>query len=92
MDFDYLISVEEAAPWVRHIHINDNFGILDVGFEAQRDRLPYGEGDLHLPPGWGTIPFLEVFARLPDYEGDLVLELKPRYWEHYGEALENVCR
>ncbi len=87
---DYLAAVQEAAPWVRHLHGNDNFGKLDIGFDAEKDRLPYGEADLHLPPGWGAIPFVEVFRRLEAYNGDMILEIKGRYWEHFSEALANT--
>lgn len=87
---DYLYAVEQAAPWVRHLHMNDNFGVLDVGYDSESDRLPYGEADLHLPPGWGAIPFKDAFAKLADYEGDIILEIKDRYWDHFGEALENT--
>lgn len=89
---DYLEAISTAAPWVRHLHINDNFGKLDAGVDYEGYRLPYGEADLHLPPGWGRIPFAEAFARLGDYEGDIVLEIKERYRDHLGEALENTMR
>ena len=88
---DYLEAIS-AAPWVRHLHINDNFGVLDAGHDAEGDRLPYGEADLHLPPGWGSIPFAEAFDRLANYEGDIVLEIKARYRDHLGEALANTKR
>ena len=87
---DYLDAVALASPWVKHLHMNDNFGKLDVGFDNETDRLPYGEADLHLPPGWGAIPFVDAFERLQDYEGDLILEIKNQYWDHFGEALENT--
>jgi sugar phosphate isomerase/epimerase len=87
---DYLDAVELAAPWVRHLHINDNFGKLDVGFDAEISRLPYGEADLHLPPGWGAIPLREAFKRLNGYEGDIILEIKHQYWDHFGDALTNT--
>jgi len=90
LGFDYLEAVSQAAPWVRHLHINDNFGKLDAGFNSEADRLPFGEGDLHLPPGWGIIPYREVFARLPQYRGAVVLEIKPRYVEHLDEALATI--
>jgi sugar phosphate isomerase/epimerase len=90
LEVDYLDAVREAAPYVKHLHINDNFGKLDVGFDSEKDRLPYGEADLHLPPGWGAIPFPDAFAALADYEGDLILEIKERYWDHFGDALENT--
>ncbi len=87
---DYLDEVALAAPWVRHLHVNDNFGKLDVGFDSEKDRLPYGEADLHLPPGWAAIPLAKAFNQLKGYEGDLILEIKDRYWDHFGEALNNT--
>jgi sugar phosphate isomerase/epimerase len=88
--FDYLAAVSQAAPWVRHLHLNDNFGRLDTGFDSEYDRLPYGEADLHLPPGWGAIPFVEAFQRLAAYEGDLIIELKRPYIDHLEPALRNI--
>jgi sugar phosphate isomerase/epimerase len=90
LGFDYLEAVGEAAPWVKHLHVSDNFGLLDRGFDTEHDRWAFGEADIHLPPGWGSIPFREVFARLPDYEGDLVLEIKPGFRDYLGEGLETV--
>ncbi len=89
---DYLEAIRTAAPWVCHLHINDNFGKLDSGVDYEGYRLPYGEADLHLPPGWGALPFAEAFERLNDYEGDIVLEIKARYREHLDEALANTRR
>ena len=87
---DYLDAIATAAPWVCHLHINDNFGKLDMGVDYEGYRLPYGEADLHLPPGWGAIPFSEAFARLDEFVGDIVLEIKSRYREHLDEALTNT--
>ena len=87
---DYLPAIAAAAPWVCHLHINDNFGRLDMGVDYEGYRLPYGEADLHLPPGWGAIPLAEAFARLDDFEGDIILEIKSRYREHLDEALMNT--
>ncbi len=87
LGFDYLEAVEQAAPWVRHLHANDNFGRLDQGFDNEVDRWAYGEADIHLPPGWGSIPYKEVFARLPDYQGNLILEIKAGFADYFGESL-----
>ncbi len=88
--FDFLEAVGQAAPWVCHLHVNDNFGKLDTGFDHEASRLPFGEADLHLPPGWGAIPYQEAFARLSDFHGTLVLEIKQRYLEHLEEALTTI--
>jgi sugar phosphate isomerase/epimerase len=87
LGFDYLAAIEAAAPWVRHLHVNDNFGLLDQGFDHEPDRWAFGEADLHLPPGWGTIPYAEVFARLPSYQGDLILEIKAGFADELGDSL-----
>ncbi|MAS36874.1 MAG: hypothetical protein CL610_22915 [Anaerolineaceae bacterium] len=88
--FDYLEAVEQAAPVTRHLHLNDNFGKLDAGFEEGGVRAPYGEADLHLPPGWGSIPIAEAFKRLAGFEGYLILELKARYAEYFASARETI--
>jgi sugar phosphate isomerase/epimerase len=90
LGFDYLNAISEAAPWVKHLHANDNFGRLDWGFDTEHDRWAFGEADVHLPPGWGNIPYGDVFTRLPDYEGDLILEIKPGFQDHLGEGLATI--
>lgn len=90
LDFDYLEAVSQAAPWVRHLHANDNFGRLDWGFDNEPDRWAYGEADIHLPPGWGSIPYAEVFARLDGYAGDLILEIKSGFADYLGESLATM--
>jgi sugar phosphate isomerase/epimerase len=58
-----LEAVAAAAPWTAHLHIHDNFGWPEatVHMPAQPDRRAVGEADLHLPIGWGTIPFETIF-------------------------------
>ncbi len=88
--FDYLEAIRQAAPYVRHIHGHDNFGRLGSVYNGPHERIPYGDGDLHLPPGWGTIPHLESLAQLADYEGLYVLEIHPRFREHFPDALRTT--
>lgn len=90
MGFDYLEAVEQAGPWVKHLHANDNFGRLDQGFDKESDRWAYGEADIHLPPGWGSIPYADVFARLPTYDGDLILEIKGGFADFLDESLQTM--
>jgi sugar phosphate isomerase/epimerase len=85
--FDYLEAIRQAAPHVRHIHGHDNFGRMGTVFDDLHERIPYGDGDLHLPPGWGTIPHLKSLAQLAGYEGLYVLEIRPRFREHFADAL-----
>ena len=90
--FDYLEAVRAAAPWVRHLHVSDNFGRLDRGFDAEPDRWAFGEADVHMPPGWGRIPYAELLAQLPGYEGDMILEIKNGFLDHAGQGLETIKR
>ena len=52
-----------VAPLVRHIHLHDNLGRPEPegGEPRVPERLAYGTGDLHLPPGRGEIPRVQLF-------------------------------
>src|SRR5690606_26092155 len=55
---DYLAGVRRIAPLVAHMHVNDNFGLPQLDETSdQTENLAQGLGDLHLLPGWGTVPF-----------------------------------
>jgi sugar phosphate isomerase/epimerase len=92
MGFDYLEGISQAAPWVRHVHISDNSGSLDQGFDIESDRWAFGEADIHMPPGWGSVPYLDVFACWPEYEGDLILEVKPGFIDCAEQGLHTMRR
>lgn len=98
--FDFFDAIKEAEPYVRHIHLTDNFGRFEearlAGYE-QYKLIPYrklvalGKGDLHLPPGWGEVPTEEGLALLKDYEGVIVLEYhNQRYRDEAAEILGHV--
>ena len=86
---DYLAGVRAAAPWIRHVHLHDNYGRLDDVSDALSDRLVFGEADNHLPPGWGAIPLRETVAILEAaaYAGWYLVEIRPRYDDYLAEAL-----
>ena len=90
--FDFLGSIELARPFIKHMHVHDDFG-RPAGVDRRPIVLiPEGKGDLHMPIGWGEIPYREVFARLKGYEGVVLLELKPRYSPYLEEALQETRR
>lgn len=93
-DADYLAAIRACAPWVNHVHFHDNFGCVDDVDESLGERLVFGEADNHLPPGWGKIPLDGVLAALRDaqYDGLLILELRPRYLPYLDEALAHTKR
>lgn len=62
--FGYLKECAAAAPLVHHVHLHDNLGRPDLaegGESRVSERLAYGIGDLHLPPGKGTVPLEKLF-------------------------------
>lgn len=88
--FDFLDAIALASPLLKHIHVHDNFG-KPAGLDRRQIILvPEGKGDLHMPVGWGEIPYREVFSRLKGYEGVVLLELKPRYSAYLEDALLDV--
>lgn len=86
--FDFLASVAQLAPLVRHLHIHDNFG-RHPGFRqwSRGDAIMFGVGDLHLPPGAGAAPW-PALAALP-YGGPALanLELDARWRHEWPEAI-----
>ena len=88
--FDFLESIELARPLIKHVHIHDDFGKLAGLDRRQINILSQGKGDLHMPIGWGEIPYREVFSRLNGYEGVLMLELEPRYMPYCAEVLQDT--
>jgi len=92
--YDFLEAVELAAPYVVHTHVHDNFGRI-IAFPWDVPYIhtaPFGVNDMHMPPGWGEIPYREVFSRLKDYQGVVLMELKPRYSPYFEEALQETRR
>jgi sugar phosphate isomerase/epimerase len=89
--YNLLEGVDAVRPYIRHIHLHDNYGRCCASYEKkQGELLATGRGDLHLPIGWGEVPAREVFARLQDYRGVVTLEIRPRYRAFYEEALTNA--
>jgi sugar phosphate isomerase/epimerase len=91
LGYDPLSAVRDVAPLVGHIHLSDNFGrVPPVPGADLREMELLGEGDLHLPPGWGTLPLAEVMA-VP-YPLDPIVVVEIRYVRHYAEALAATRR
>jgi sugar phosphate isomerase/epimerase len=81
--FDFLAGIRAALPYLRHVHVNDNFGRYDplrlenltlYRTQTPADTFSVGKGDLHLPVGWGSIPYGDVFRLLRGYRGAVVHE------------------
>ncbi len=89
--FNYIDAIQSALPYIRHVHIHDCFGKVSL-FDEQRDidLIPFGKGDMHMPIGWGEIPYDEIFGLLKNYDGVICLELKPRYKNYFADSLQKV--
>jgi sugar phosphate isomerase/epimerase len=45
-----------------------------------------------MPPGWGEIPYDEVFSFLSTPPVVLLLEIRPRYMDQFKEVLKEARR
>ena len=77
-------AVRAFAPVTGHFHLHDSFGRPPgtlSGFHTDSERLAFGVGDLHLPFGWGDIPFIDLLPGLPVEPGSVfTVELPERHW------------
>jgi sugar phosphate isomerase/epimerase len=77
-------AVRAFGPVTGHFHLHDSFGRPPgslFGFYTDSERVAYGVGDLHLPLGWGDIPFATLLPGLPVKRGSIfTVELPERYW------------
>ena len=89
---DYLTEIKALAPHARHLHIHDSFGDpADLRTYSRSERLAYGLGDLHLPVGWGSLPWHELMAAA-EFEPDVVfnLEVQGPYRSELPESVAAV--
>ena len=90
--FDYLEECAAVAPLVRHLHLHDNLQRVNLAGDTSASEHPvYGLGDLHLPPGRGTIPLRDMFLGV-DFPGDpaCCVELSPDLCSLAPEALRTA--
>ena len=87
---DFLDEIKALAPWGRHLHVHDSFGRQDdIWMYTDGERIAYGHGDLHLPVGWGDIPWETIIAECEFPEGVLFnIELEARHWYAAQETVD----
>lgn len=88
LGFDFIDAVREISPLVDHIHLTDNLGRVGLADAGLNERYATGDGDLHLPPGWGEIPLEDFFSVPFPKEPTVILEMRSHFARHYAEALE----
>ncbi len=87
--FDLVEECAAIAGLVRHVHLHDNLQRTNLTGEPQvSEHTVYGMGDLHLPPGRGTIPLEDLFWRI-DFPANpsCCVELSPEHFSSVPEAL-----
>ena len=90
--FDFVEECSAMASLVRHVHLHDNLQRTNLTGEPQvSEHTVYGLGDLHLPPGRGTIPLEALFRRIdfPE-EPSCCVELSSEHFSSVPEALNGA--
>ena len=88
-DFDLIEECAALAPLVRHVHLHDNLQRISLtGGPAVSEHTVYGLGDLHLPPGRGTILLGDLFRHMSFPENpSCCVELSPEFFPMVPGAL-----
>ena len=80
---DPVEAVRAFAPVAGHAHLHDSFGLPTTlpFFYTPAERVAFGMGDLHLPLGWGNLPFATLLPTLPFRPGTVLnVELPDKFW------------
>jgi len=89
---DLLEELTPLAPFAEHLHLHDSFGRPnDIRTVSRAERIAYGLGDLHLPLGWGSIPWNAVFSELDFPKSPvLMLELPPPHAQELDNCVATM--
>jgi len=90
----FIDEIKKMAPLSEHIHMHDSFGLIErIWAYVPAEYTSYGQGDLHLPLGWGDIPFEKIFKEIqfPD-RLNLNFELPERYIKYFIENIKEAKR
>ena len=81
LGLDFRAQVEAFAPVAGHLHVHDSFGRPKLtAMHAPSEELAFGLGDLHLPIGWGDIPWDDMLPKLAfQEESAFIVELPPQF-------------
>jgi sugar phosphate isomerase/epimerase len=86
---DFMAEAQALSPHACHLHIHDSFGSpRDFWVYSETEALAFGAGDLHLPVGWGSVPFDQIAAdcRFPA-RVQAIIELDERYNSEMGKCI-----
>ena len=89
---DFIEQIKNMVPITKHLHIHDSFGRLKkMDTYIHSEDVTYGQGDIHLPLGWGDIPFDRIFSTF-SFTSDIFLnfELAERYKRYYQSSFDSA--
>lgn len=86
---DFVNEGMALAPFAKHLHVHDSFGRPgDIQTYSRAERLVYGIGDLHMPVGWGSIPWDVLMEPLCFHDGVIFnIELDRAFWKEAEECV-----
>jgi sugar phosphate isomerase/epimerase len=89
MGADFLTEAKALAPFAKHLHVHDCFGRpKEMWAYTVTEELAFGIGDLHLPLGWGDLPFERIAAEAQFPHGVVAdIELQYRYWSEVRDVI-----
>ena len=89
---EFLDEAEALAPVAKHLHVHDSFGRPhDIKTYSKSERLAFGQGDIHLPVGWGSIPWGQLIERIRFHPGVIFnIELEGAYWSEVEATIAAV--
>lgn len=89
---DFLAEIAALAPYAKHVHMHDSFGLPDdIWTYTKGERVAFGNSDLHLPTGWGSIPWEDV-SRVCAFPAETLfnIELNERFWYAAEDCIANT--
>ena len=82
--FSLADACRALSPWIGHLHFSDSTGTpATFPLTHEGERAFFGVGDMHAPPGMGSIDFEALAATLEPRTGTrLVIEVKRHFLVH----------
>lgn len=94
--FDMIAACAALAPHVGHIHYSDSTGLpATIATKSMGERHFFGVGDMHAPPGMGSVDFAALAATLAPLMRDdtrIVIEIKRNFRAHSEAATLAAAR
>lgn len=86
--FDLIEQARVLAPYVGHIHFSDSTGVpATIQWDSEAERLFFGIGDMHAPPGFGDIDFERLADVMAIRDNTAIaIELTDNHYAHSRDA------